>query len=100
MRIALGQFATARKWRAPVDRNVRVLAHEERFEAARFERTGQFADIDAVVGRKVKCANEHGSSLVSAKLKRNRVERRIRLAGHASFLVLVESGYSRHGQIA
>jgi hypothetical protein len=38
-----------------------MLAHEERLEAARFEGVRQFADIDAVIGRKVESANEHGT---------------------------------------
>src|SRR5271167_2814119 len=38
-----------------------VLTHKERFEAARFDRARQLTDIDAVVGRKVENADEHGN---------------------------------------
>ena len=59
VRVALGQFAAAREWRAPADRDVRVLADEQRLEAARFERARQLGDLDAVIGRKMKNANAH-----------------------------------------
>src|SRR5262249_28478336 len=59
MRIAFGQFAAAGIGRAPAHRDMRVLAHEQRFEAALLERARQFVDRDAVVGRKMKGANQH-----------------------------------------
>src|SRR5262249_25419066 len=59
MRIALGQLAAAGIGRAPAHRDMRVLAHEQRVEAALLERARQFVDRDAVVGRKMKGANQH-----------------------------------------
>ena len=62
VRIALGQLAAAREGRAAAHRDVGVLADEERVEAARLDRLRQLADIDAVIGRKVEDADEHGTS--------------------------------------
>src|SRR5258707_15216813 len=62
MRIALGQFAAARKGRAAAHRNMRVLAHEQRFEAARLELAREFIDGDAVIRGEIKGANAHGGS--------------------------------------
>jgi hypothetical protein len=38
---------------------VGVLAEEQRLEAARLERARELGDVDAVVGRKIKGANQH-----------------------------------------
>src|SRR6266545_6433995 len=52
VRVALGQLAAARERRAAADRDVRMLAHEQRFEAARLECARQLVDGDAVIRRK------------------------------------------------
>jgi hypothetical protein len=57
VQVALGQFAAAREWGAPADRNVGVFTHEQRIKLARFEFASQLADIYAVVRRKVKNTN-------------------------------------------
>src|SRR5262249_49824317 len=57
--ITLGQLAAAGIGRAPADRDMGVLAHEQRVEAAFLERARQFVDGDAVIGRKVEGANQH-----------------------------------------
>src|SRR5262249_39503727 len=57
--ITLGQLAAAGIGRAPADRDMRVLAHKQRLEAALLERTRQFVDGDAVIGRKIEGANQH-----------------------------------------
>ena len=59
MRIALGQLAAAGIGRAPAHGDMRVLAHEQRVEAALLERARQFVDRDAVIGRKMKGTNQH-----------------------------------------
>jgi hypothetical protein len=41
---------------------MRVLAYEQRLEAARFERARQLADLDAIVGWKMEGADQHGNT--------------------------------------
>jgi hypothetical protein len=43
---------------------MRVLAHEQRFEAASLEFARELIDGDAVISRKIKGANVHGGSQV------------------------------------
>ena len=59
MRIALGQLAAAGERRAPAERDVGVLGHEQRIETAILERTRQFGEVDAVVGRKIENTYAH-----------------------------------------
>src|SRR5271166_4197764 len=58
MRVALSSmdFAAARERSSPAGRDVRVLRHVERGEAALFERTRELADIDPVIGVEIKNA--------------------------------------------
>jgi len=59
MGIALRQFAAARERALAADRDVGVLGHEQRFEAALLERSRQFDDVDAVIGREIENADPH-----------------------------------------
>ena len=57
--VALGQLAAARERRLAAERNVGVLGHEQRIEAALLERPGQLGDVDAVVGGKIESTDLH-----------------------------------------
>jgi len=59
VRIAPRQFAAAGKRALAADRDVRVLRHEQRFEAALLDRGGQLGDIDAVIDREIENADLH-----------------------------------------
>jgi hypothetical protein len=63
MGITLRQLAAARKRALAACRDVGVLGHEQRFEAAIFERAREFGDVDAVIGREIENADPHVSSL-------------------------------------
>src|SRR5262249_7298712 len=58
--VALGELAAGRKGRAVADRDMGVLAREQRRDAARLERARKLSDLDAVIGREMECADEHG----------------------------------------
>src|SRR5262249_17207834 len=57
--VALRQLPAAGKRGASAHRNVRVLAHEERFKAALLECTRELGDVNAVIGWEVVRANLH-----------------------------------------
>jgi len=59
MRILLRQFAAAGKRAFPARRDMGVLRHEQRGEAARLERRGKLAGIDAVIDREIEDADLH-----------------------------------------
>src|SRR5262245_11245499 len=97
MRIALGQFAAARKRRAAAHRNMRVLAHEQRFEAAGLELTRELIDGDAVLRGKVKDANAHGGSRHLARRTRGGADQpitRVRVRCHDPRGLSVASHYA------
>src|SRR5438128_491694 len=66
MRIALRQFPATGERAAPLDRDMSVLADEERFEATGLESACELAYVDAVVGREIECADKHGLSSVAS----------------------------------
>ena len=51
--------AAAGKRALSADRDVGVLRHEQRFEAALLQRRRQLRDVDAVIDRKVEDADFH-----------------------------------------
>jgi hypothetical protein len=54
--------AAAGERRAAAQRDMGVLGHEQRIEAAILERASQLGEVDAVVGRKIESPYAHRAS--------------------------------------
>src|SRR5262245_41808168 len=76
---------------------MRVLAHEQRFEAAGLELTRELIDGDAVIRGKVKDANAHGGSRHLARRTRGGADQpitRVRVRCRARRRLAVASHYA------
>ena len=62
MGVALGQLAAAGERRAAADRDMGVLGHEQRIEAAILERAPELGEVDSVVGGKIESPYAHRTS--------------------------------------
>src|SRR5437762_2025506 len=102
MRIALRQFAAARKRALAAGRNVGVLGHKQRFEAALFESARQFDDVDPVIGREIENADLHLSPPHNQLYRDPRECRQATLvaAGGRSGATSAEAGADRASVIA